>query len=119
MPGGRVLELVVEWPKPMIDLTLLHKKWLDPSNQVNRIESYHPKFLGFEAALKSHRENRSERVESTATIALPFSVQTHIDERSNLGWYEQAARVLYIDLKANEDNYGLIMTHDENSFELM
>lgn len=26
MPGGRVLELVVEWPMPMTDLTMQHKK---------------------------------------------------------------------------------------------
>lgn len=103
----------------MIDLTSLPKKWLDPSKQVSRIQSYHPKYLGFEADVQSDTEHRSERVQSTVTMALPGSVQTHIDQRSDLGWYDYAVGVLYIDMKANEDNCDLIMTHDENSFDLM
>lgn len=103
----------------MTDLTMLHKKWLHPFNQLKRIECDHPIFWGSEAALKAHRENCAEKVASVATIALPISVQTHIVQRSNLGWFEQAARALYIYLKANEDNYGLIIIQDENSFKLM
>ena len=119
MPGGRVLELVVEWPAPLTDLRLLHKKWIAPLTADDRIETYHPKFLGFEAALKSHPENLKDKVESPANIALQISVQTHIEQRINLGWFDQTARVIYIDLKANEDNYGLIMPHDDNSFEIV
>lgn len=80
------------------------------------MQNYHPKYLGFEDGLKAYRDRSSDSVESTACIALPFSVQTHIYAKSNLGWKEDSTRMVYIDLKAQDDNYG--MMHDENSFEM-
>lgn len=120
MPGGRVLEVFFQWTLPTVDLKLLHKKWITPINVQECFECYHHKFLWFEAVLKEHRESVSDWVESTAYIfSLPISVQMHIQQRSNLAWFDQTARVVHIDLKAIEDNYGLIMPHDENSFELV
>lgn len=113
--GGRHLELTVEWPEPMVNLENLHKKWLNSTSD-DRIEKYHPKYIGFEAALKRFRARDSDIIESTAQIALPFTVQTHVDARFNLGWKENTTRVVYVDLKAYEENY--MVMRDENSFEM-
>ena len=115
MEGGREFELSVIWPKPMIDLYIMHKKWLT-AGSTDRIERYHPKFIGFENALKIHRKKSSDSVESLARIALPFPVQTHIEKRYNLGWKDDCTRMLYVDLKAYEQSYAILQ--DENSFEL-
>lgn len=115
LEGGREFELTVRWPDPMVDLDMMHKKWLTEDGP-GRMEKYHPKYIGFEHALKVFRSRSSDRVESLARIALPFAVQTHIECRNNLGWREDRSRMLYVDLKAYEQQYAEIK--DENSFEL-
>lgn len=39
----------------------------------------------------------------------------HIHEKYNLGWLDSTARMVYIDLKGNEDYYSLVQ--DEKTFE--
>lgn len=112
--GGRELHVTVRLPRPLLDLAFLHKKWLKEGAK-ERMEKYHPKFLGFENALKNFRARASEDVESTASIPLPFAVETHIDSTHNLGWVDDNTRILYVDLKSYEDNYGV--HNDENSFD--
>lgn len=113
--GGRELELKVEWPVPLVNLEMLHKKWTD-SNKPDRMEKYHPKFLGFEACLKKFRQHSRHIVESIARFALPFPVQTHIVNQYPLGWLQSACRMIYVDLKAYEEEYAL--ERNENSFEI-
>lgn len=84
--GGKELELTVNWPITLNDVELLHRKWLTSAE--GRMEKYHPKYLGFENALKSLRERITDRVESTAHIVLPFLVETHIKRRIALGWHD-------------------------------
>lgn len=113
--GGRELELTVQWPNPLTDLDTMHKKWL-LSNGLDHMERYHPKYLGFEAALKHFREHSTDKIESFALFPLPFAVQTHIHGRYNLGWKDNAARMVYVDLKAYDEMYAVL--RDENSFEM-
>ena len=49
--GGEYVELAVMWPEPLVDLQVMHKKWLNADGR-DRLLPYHPKYLGFEAALK-------------------------------------------------------------------
>lgn len=113
--GGRQLEVTVEWPNALSNLELLHRKWLTAEGG-DKMETYHPKYLGFENALKAHRERCVDTVESTARVTLPFAVQTHIYGKSNLGWRDNMARMVYVDLKAYEEQYGILQ--DDKSFEI-
>lgn len=80
------------------------------------MERYHPKFIGFETALKALRKKSSDSVQSTARIPLPFAVQTHIERKFNLGWRETNTRVVYVELKAYDEQYAV--PEEENSFEM-
>lgn len=115
LQGGRELQLEVKWPHPLIDLPLLHKKWIMSSKE-DRMETYHPKFLGFEASLKQFRERATDCVLSRARFILPFPVQAHIEGRHNLGWVDNLCRIVYVDLKAHEEQYSIVQ--DENCFEI-
>lgn len=114
--GGRQLDVNVQWPSALSNLEQLHRKWLTAEGS-DKMEMYHPKYLGFENALKAHRERCVDTVESSARITLPFAVQTHVYGKYNLGWRENTARMVYIDLKAYEEHYGILQ--DDNSFEIL
>lgn len=114
--GGRELELTVKWPVPLTDLSVMHKKWLN-SRAADIIGVYHPKYIGFETALNALRNNECDNLHSATRISLPFPVQTNFGERFNLGWIDDSTRIVYVDLKAYEDNDSLL--RDENSFELL
>lgn len=114
--GGRELEVCIRWPEAFSDLEVLHKKWIR-SQESDHIEVYHPKLIGFENCLKQLREKSSHSIESHARIALPIVVDTHIYGKYNLGWKDNSSRVVYVDLKAYEENYAV--QHDEDSFELL
>ena len=45
--GGRQLNLTVEWPKQLVDPSLLHRKWL-LSIGPGANQEYHPKYMGFD-----------------------------------------------------------------------
>lgn len=111
---GDCLELTVDWPKPLTDINMMHRKWLVNDSEFTDV---HPKILGFEAALKNLRENCTESVHSTAQIGLPFSVESHIDGKYNIGWREDSTRMLYVDLKATVDEYAAVNDLDE--FEIV
>lgn len=103
--GGQEFEVHVKWPLPLCNDEMLHRKWL--RSEEDRLEGYHPKLLGFENALKEYREKRADSVKSVVRIASPFAVETHIVRRSPLGWAENAARMIYNDMKAYEESYGV------------
>ena len=115
---GKCVELTVLWPRPLVDMELVRKKWLSQDALAGeKFERYHPKCVGFEASLKELRARASEDIESVARISLPFAVQTRIDSKSNLGWINDPTRIVCIDLKADVDLYAT--AHDENAFELL
>lgn len=44
---GGAIELLFKWLKPLVDLEILHKTFLDPEFQYH---TYHPEYAGFEEA---------------------------------------------------------------------
>lgn len=55
---------------------------------------------------KSLREQAPDGVESTLNIPLLFSVETHVEERCNVGWKDCTAKDLYLGLRATVENYA-------------
>ena len=111
---GKCLLLVVQWPDPLIDLRMMHKKWL---SHTNGSEMYHPKVTGFEAGLKRLRKRTIDYIESSAHILLPFAVQSHILSKHNLGWRDNGTKMVYVDLRAAVEQYAVV--NDDNEFEIM
>lgn len=100
--GGHFLLLSVNWPGPLINMSLMHRRWLTGPGA--SMETYHTKSMGFEAALRQFREvpvqRYSDPIASIARISLPFAVQMHIEEKHNLSWKEEETKIMYFDLKA-------------------
>ena len=92
----------------------MHKKWLNRAS-TDRFEPYHPKYLGFEKALEKLRKSSSDHVKSVARIPLPHPVLSHIEKKYNLRWKGDSTRMLYVDLKANIEDYAV--ANDTESFE--
>lgn len=74
----------------------------------------HPRFIGFGHALKAPSERFSDSIESGTTIALLFEAQTRNYKKCNLSWKYNTVRIVYFDLKTQEENYRFGMT--KNSF---
>lgn len=109
---GDMLEVTVNWPRPLVDISYMHKKWLlqDPT-----FTTHHPKFIGFESSLRKLRESVSINVSSVARIRLPITVQPTIVDSFNLGWKDDTCRMVYVDLKAIEEDYAVM--NDTKEFE--
>ena len=117
LQGGMMLELSVTLPSPMLDLELLHQKWLTKLNDDQSLPftMYYPAVLSLEDALKEKRERANDSVGSTAHIQLPFGVQTQILEKSNLYFKNSTTKVVYVELKAIEETYSI--SNDNDDFE--
>ena len=113
--GGEFVELKVCLSGPMVNLEYLNKNWVVSSEDNQRIEPYHPKIIGFQNSLKDLRWAAADNVESTGRIPLPFSVQTHIEEKFNLAWRDLTVRILYLRLKATIESYAIVK--DSDAFE--
>lgn len=76
--GVRCLQLAVVSPEPLANLKLVHCRWL-ASRSMNdpKMQPYHPKFLGFEQALKRQRLQSDDTEQYSAVILLPFTIETH------------------------------------------
>lgn len=110
---GDVLQQSVDSPRPLIDISFIHKKWLALYDST--FTEFHPKFLGFEATLRNLTKNLTYKLVSVARIGLLFSVQSHIDRKSNIGYIDDSTRLLYVDLKATEDKYAYV--NEKSDFE--
>ena len=84
--SGESIERNVLWPRTLVDMEVLHRKWL--KSEAQKFKTYHPNMVGFENALKQLRGSTADSVESVARIPLPFSVQRDIDCKYNLAWKE-------------------------------
>jgi len=115
LEGGVLLQLTVKWPEPLVDLNLLHQKWLRPVEKDDNtlFTMFHPKVLALEDALKKKRMRATDDVISTAKIILPFPVQTHVESKTNLGFKESGTKLVYIELKAMAENYAVANDNDE------
>ena len=112
---GDVLEMTVDWPRPLVDIEFMHRKWINNCSE-NGFTTYHPKFLGFEATLRQMCENRSDTVRSVARIGLPITVQAHITDTNNIEFHDDTSRMVYIDLKAIEEDYAVVKNTSEFEF---
>lgn len=106
--NGMALELVVKCPKPQVDLDMMHEKWL--MNPTVRFEKYHPKYTGFSEKMKSFRVRSFDWIESKALINLPFCVQSFILLKRNMPWRDDSTRMVYIRLKAADEQYAILMS---------
>lgn len=92
---GDILELTVDWPRPLVGISFMHKKWMLLSDSgKSSFTNYHPKFLGFEGTLRQLRSNMNDNVTSVARIPLPISVQTQIKDLHNIAWKDDRSCVL-------------------------
>ena len=115
LQGGMILELSATWPSPMLDLELLHQKWLTKPNNDQSLPftMYHPAALSLEDALKKKRARANDSVGSTTHIQLPFAVQTQILEKSNLYFKDSTTKVVYVEFKAIEEAYAIVNDNDD------
>lgn len=89
-------------------------------NERLSVHRFPPKYLGFEATLRSLPENINDKVAPVARIGLQFSVQTHIESKHNVAYKENKLRLLYLYLKAADEAYALLNNITEfNFFDFM
>lgn len=100
---GLHLILTVTWPKPLVNVRVLHKKCLD----ADKMTTYHPCITGFEESLKNMRKHMNENIVSTSRIGLPERAETHIYAQHNLRFKEYGTDILYVSLKSLCRLYGL------------
>lgn len=106
----------MHWPIEFSDVYLHHQKWWN-RNSADRLESYHPKILGFESALKSLHPTCSRSAKSRAHIPLAFTLHTEEASHSRIKIKRRPTRLLYVDLKATVEQYAV--TDDNDAFEAM
>lgn len=92
--NGWTLEVKIKWPDTFVYVKNLRRKWID-STGLDHMEVYHPKLIGFEHNLKSHRKKRSKTIVYNSKIGLIIRIQTHIFEKHNLAWSDTGAKVVY------------------------
>lgn len=77
---GLHLVISVTWTKPLCDVAVMHKMWLESGE----MELFHPCIAGFEHALHRMRERVAVRFESSCKVPLPFQVDSQVYEKSNM-----------------------------------
>lgn len=55
---------------------------------------FHPQFIGLKATLRNLRKTVTDKVVSVARIGLPFSVQSIIDIKPNIGYMHDLSRLV-------------------------
>lgn len=103
--GGRDVELNVMFPKLPLNLRMPHRKLVEMSWEARLMQIYHQNVLGFEGTVKQFREHASDKIEAMAHVALPFPMQQHIKKRDHFGCLDNYCKVVFIDLKADDDEY--------------
>lgn len=64
--------------------------------------------------MKAYRAPCFDMTESKSLINLPFTVKSFILNKHNMSWGDDSTQMLYIRLRAAEDQYGVI--NDEDVF---
>lgn len=85
------------------------------SNYIKRLKSvcedyimmYHLRMVEFEKYLKQFRQHIIDNIESTATMALPFHLQSQILEKFHLCWTNRRTRAVYVELCGHEEQYNV------------
>lgn len=116
---SEAVELTIDWMKPLLNIELLHKKWLSKgdSRQVYfaNFSTHHQKVLGSEKYLRKSRSNHLDKISFTCRIGLPFSMKYKIIVQWNSAWRENTSRIVYFDLESIFKSYGLV--NNSTNFE--
>lgn len=106
---GDVLCLSVDWPKPLVDIEFMHRKWLKKDASGKQISTnitrHHPKLLGFQKTLRMFRKTMENTPQSIARFGLPFTVQPNIVNHYNLSWTDDKTLMVLVDLRSVDDSY--------------
>lgn len=106
LEGGPELEIMILWPEPFYDATKMHKKWIYETPKPGTMDSFRKsqfKRLGFQLSLKSLKKFADDNIKSVGRIALSMPVQ-HMFNYERLGWLDSDEKMLYVDLKAPEND---------------
>lgn len=76
----------------------------------------HPNFRDSDSFLQQFRQTAEDKIEASAWNTLPFPVQHHIGKHNNLTWIDDDFKIVYIDLKAHDDECSVM--RDKHSFEI-
>lgn len=60
---------------------------------------YYPEYSGFQENMKKVRRKSTDWIESMTRICFPFTVETYIHDKHNLGWRDNSTKLLYVILK--------------------
>lgn len=63
--------------------------------------------------MKCMRARATERVLSIARMPLPIQEQTHVEEKHNLLFAKSGTKMLYVDLTAIAERYGIVEDNEE------
>lgn len=66
--------------------------------------------------MKWYRDESSDWIEPKALINFPFFVESFILHKHNMTWRDDSTRMVYILLKAADEQYAI--TNDKEGFEI-
>lgn len=95
--NGMAAEVVVNWPKLLVDLDMMDKKLL-PDLFVRK-EKYYPEYAWCARIMKSFWAQSSDWTEPKAWITFTHCVQSFILDKYNLSWRDDYIGMVYIPLK--------------------
>ena len=84
--------VVVEWPKQIVDPVILQRSIrIDPSEDAEVLLA---EAAGFRKALKKERFQISAKLESKVSVAIPFAVRQHMEQKKKCAWKDSTVRAL-------------------------
>lgn len=110
---GRILELTVDWPRPLSDVEMMHTEWLTPG-ATNGFTEYHPRVVAVDNALKELRKHSHQKIKAVARFDIPFAVRKDFYNQENFE-FEGSCKMIYIELKAITADYAEV--HDVKDFK--
>ena len=106
------LEITVVWPDGISKTEKVHQ-WVPSKDNLY----FHPRLAGYERALAKLRKTKTEKIKSTASIALPFKVLKKIHMVKRFGFKDETTRKIYVDLEA--DKHSNYVDEDEEEEEIL
>lgn len=107
-PDGSQLEVKYQWPKVLIDVSLLHKRWWEADDKAEKIKTYHTVLSSFKIFFRKFRKRESDTITSFAHINLNCIVETNLHNKQlRLKWKDHAVyRMLYVTMLCAKDEYA-------------
>lgn len=115
---GTALEYVMEWPRTMTDVKLMHRKWRKlPTSHPDHMSDYHVEMQAFERELQKYRANMGEKITTTWKLPLPIRVQKQKVSQSVQQYQGTGCAAIYLRLKGVDQSYGIV--NDDVDFEVV